>query len=183
MIKNIVLVVIIMVIGTSVVPAMVEDAAEDTPIFNTCESTITLSRCNKGSLSGYVNDTLMNPISGALVRVNFHETYEEDYTDSSGYYHITNIPICYCLKNTTASKVGYNTEWVLLTIGENTRYDFVLTHSHENKGRLPIPDGANMYTGSLTEDYEKSSAPGFSQGGCPRKRTVGVATGIGENGL
>ena len=80
-----------------------------------------------GTLSGYVNDTSMNPIEGAKVRVYFHETYEEDYSDSSGYYHVTNIPICFCLKNATASKDGYTTEWVLLAIGENTTYDFVLT--------------------------------------------------------
>ena len=73
-----------------------------------------------GTLSGYVKDTSMNPIEGAKVRVYFHETYEEDYSDSSGYYHVTNIPICYCLKNATASKEGYTTEWVLLAIGENT---------------------------------------------------------------
>jgi len=87
-----------------------------------------------GSLSGYVNDTLMNPIQGARVRVYFHGTYEEDYTDSSGYYHVTNIPICYCLKNATASKEGYETEWILLSITENTTHDFVLTPLD------PIPD-------------------------------------------
>jgi parallel beta-helix repeat protein len=69
----------------------------------------------------------MNPIEGAKVRVYFHGTYEENCTDSSGYYHVTNIPICRCLKNATASKDGYTTEWVLLTIWENTTYDFVLT--------------------------------------------------------
>ncbi len=81
---------------------------------------------NDGTLSGYVNDTSMNPIEGALVRVYFHETYEENYTDSSGYYHVTNIPICYCMKNCTASKDGYKTEQVSLSIDENTTYDFVL---------------------------------------------------------
>jgi len=80
-----------------------------------------------GTLSGYVKDTSMNPIEGAKLQVYFHESYEENYTDSSGYYHVTNIPICYCLKNATVSKEGYTTEWVLLAIGENTTYDFVLT--------------------------------------------------------
>jgi len=80
-----------------------------------------------GTLSGYVTDPAMNPIEGAKVRVYFHETYEENYSDSSGYYHVTNIPICYCLKNATVSKEGYTTEWVLLAIDENTTYDFVLT--------------------------------------------------------
>ncbi len=81
---------------------------------------------NEGSLSGYVTDQNMDPLENALVRVSFHDTYEEDYTDSSGYYHVTNIPICYCLKNATASKEGYSMECVLLSIGENTEYDFVL---------------------------------------------------------
>ena len=89
-----------------------------------------------GTLSGYVKDTSMNPIEGARVRVYFHETYEENYTDSSGYYHVTNIPICYCLKNATVSKEGYTTEWVLLAIDENTTLDFVLT-----------PLGKTLYVG------------------------------------
>jgi parallel beta-helix repeat protein len=82
---------------------------------------------NNGSLSGYVTDHSMNPIANALVRVYFHETYEENFTDSSGYYKVTNIPICYCLKNATASKHGFSTEWVLLGISENTTHDFLLT--------------------------------------------------------
>ncbi len=87
-----------------------------------------------GSLSGYVKNTNMDPIDEARVRVYFHGTYEEDYTDSSGYYHVTDIPICYCLKNATASKVGYETEWILLSITENTAHDFVLTSLD------PVPD-------------------------------------------
>jgi len=58
--------------------------------------------------------------------VYFHETYEENYTDSSGYYHVTNIPICWCLKNATASKEGYGVEWILLSINEITIHNFVL---------------------------------------------------------
>lgn len=83
----------------------------------------------EGNLSGYVTDQFDNPIEGALIRVHFHGTYEEDYSDENGYYHVTNIPICYCMKNATCSKEGYETEWVLLAITENTTYDFVLYHS------------------------------------------------------
>jgi parallel beta-helix repeat protein len=82
---------------------------------------------HNGSLSGYVNDSAMNPIEGARIRVSFHDTYEENFTDSSGYYHVTNIPICWCLKNSTASKTGYTTKWILLSIDENTTHDFVLS--------------------------------------------------------
>jgi len=86
---------------------------------------------NNGTLSGYVTDSSMNPIEGARVRVHFHETYEENYTNASGYYHVTNIPICYCMKNATASKSGYSTDWALLSIGDNTTHDFNLTPLYE----------------------------------------------------
>jgi Bacterial Ig domain len=85
----------------------------------------------EGSLSGYVTDIQMNPLSGALIHVSFHDTYEENYSDSNGYYHVTNIPLCYCLKNATCSKPGYHSQWVLLSISENTTYDFILTGLNE----------------------------------------------------
>jgi len=134
--RKIIFAVIILFIGTSLAPNILGDTMEKASFLKTCESVKATSSIDKGSLSGYVNNTLMNPIKGVLVRVYFHETYEEDYTDSSGYYHVTNIPICFCLKNVTASKPGYATEWILLAIGENTTYDFVLTYSEQNNGSL-----------------------------------------------
>jgi len=109
-----------------------------------------ISIFNKGSLSGYVNDASMNPIEGVRVRVCFHGTYEEDYTDSYGYYRVTNIPICYCLKNCTASKEGYYSEWILLAIDYNTTYDFVLVANHH-------PDEPSIFgpvEGKVGEEYE-----------------------------
>jgi parallel beta-helix repeat protein len=111
---------------------------------------------NEGSLSGYVTDTVMNPIVGAKVRVSFHETYEEDYTDSLGYYHVTNIPICWCLKNATASKEGYKTEWVLLSIGENTTYDFVL----ESLGNILYVGGSGSGNYSKIQDAIDNASDG-----------------------
>jgi len=161
--------VIILFIGTSLTPTMLGDTVEKASFLTISESVKAISSINKGSLSGYVNNTLMNPINGALVRVYFHETYEEAYTDSSGYYHVKNIPICFCLKNTTASKSGYTTEWILLAIDENTTYDFVLTHSKEYDGSLsgyvndnsmnPI-EGARVrvyFHETYEEDYTDSS--------------------------
>ena len=81
---------------------------------------------NNGTLSGYVTDQFGLPIDDALVRVYFHETYEEDYSDETGYYHVTEIPICYCMKNVSCSKAGYITEVVQLSIAKNTTYDFTL---------------------------------------------------------
>jgi len=80
-----------------------------------------------GTLSGHVTDSEKNLIEGARVRVYFHDTYRENYSDSTGYFHITNISICNCTKNATCSKEGYYPTWVYLTISDNTTYDFVLT--------------------------------------------------------
>ncbi|KYK25235.1 hypothetical protein AYK25_09650 [Thermoplasmatales archaeon SM1-50] len=89
-----------------------------------CSSTMNI---DPGTLSGYVTDAAMHPIEGAKVKVYFHNTSRENYSDAAGYYHVTDIPICYCMKNATCSKEGYFPEWVLLAIYENTTHDFVLT--------------------------------------------------------
>lgn len=86
----------------------------------------TFNTQNNGTLSGFVRNSSSNSIEGALVRVYFHGEYSENYSDSNGYYHVTDIPLCYCLKNATCLKEGYKTEWVLLSISENTTYDFTL---------------------------------------------------------
>lgn len=90
----------------------------------------------KGTLSGYVKDTSMNPIEGAVIRALCGENYFENVSDSSGYYYIDNIPIIFCLWNISASKTGYKTIWVEMGIGENTTYYFVLT-----------PLGKTLYVG------------------------------------
>ena len=94
---------------------------------NTYKSNITL---NNGTLSGHVTDSEENPIEGARVRVYFHDTYSENYSDSTGYFHVTNISICNCTKNATCSKEGYYPVWVYLGIWDNTTYDFMLTLSN-----------------------------------------------------
>jgi hypothetical protein len=86
----------------------------------------TFNTVNEGTLSGFVRDTSNNSIEEALVRVYFHGEFRENYSDSNGYYIVTGIPICYCLKNATCSKEGFQTQSVLLAIYENTTYDFTL---------------------------------------------------------
>jgi parallel beta-helix repeat protein len=88
--------------------------------------TASLTSTNPGTLSGYVTDSAMNPIEGAKVRVSFHDTYRENYSDTTGYYHITDIPLCNCTKNTTCFKQGYQFVWVYLSIWEESTYDFML---------------------------------------------------------
>ena len=119
--KGLIIGIIILFIGISVVPST-----------GKINRSISQASINYGSLSGYVNDISGKPIEGALVRVYFHENFEEAYSDEDGYYYVDNIPICYCYKNATCSKEGYKTEWILLAIYENTKHDFVLTTSSSN---------------------------------------------------
>lgn len=151
--RNSIFVVIILFIGTSLTPNMLGNSMEKVSFLTTCESVKVTSSINKGSLSGYVNNSLMSPINGALVRVHFHETYEEDYTDSSGYYKVDNIPICFCLKNCTASKQGYKTKWILLPIDEKTTHNFILTknksYSSDPKNQQVIKDFCLLFLEEL----------------------------------
>jgi hypothetical protein len=101
----------------------------------TCKSNITL---NNGTLSGHVTDSEKNPIEGARVRVYFHDTYSENYSDSTGHFRVTNISICNCTKNATCLKEGYYPVWVYLGIWDNTTYDFVLTPSNQTKLTITI---------------------------------------------
>lgn len=102
---------------------------------------------NDGSLLGYVTDKSGNPLEGALVRVYFHESNEEDYSNCTGYYHVTNIPICYCMKNATCSKEGYKTEWFLLSIVENTTHDFILTTTNNPPNKPEVCGPTHLQVG------------------------------------
>lgn len=131
--SKIVYAIVLILIGTSIFPSILGDNYVNKDFSNIAKLIKSDLNIENGSLSGYVQDTFMNPVGEVLVRVYFHETYREDYTDSSGFYHVTNIPICFCLKNATASKPGYISEWVLLSIYENTTYNFILrNYSHYN---------------------------------------------------
>jgi hypothetical protein len=120
--------IILLSIGLIVAPSINANNPITDHITNaTCKSNFAL---NNGTLSGHVTDSKKNPIEGARVRVYFHDTYSENYSDSTGYFHVTNISICNCTKNATCSKEGYCSAWVYLGIWDNTTYDFELTPSN-----------------------------------------------------
>lgn len=53
----------------------------------------------------------------------------ECYSDDAGYYHQDNIPLIRCIWKITVFKIGYNILYTNITIGENTKHDFVLSLS------------------------------------------------------
>jgi hypothetical protein len=86
----------------------------------------------EATLTGYVTEfsegqAQGNPVEGAYIRVSFHDTFLDDYSDGHGFYHISGIPECRCLKNVTVSKSGYQSETVWLIILGDVWYNFTLT--------------------------------------------------------
>jgi len=84
-------------------------------------------KIENGSLSGFVNDSFFNPIEGALVSIKCGGLHMQNISDSTGFYYIDNVPIVDCYWNVSASKKGYETFWVEMSIDINSTYDFVLT--------------------------------------------------------
>jgi erythromycin esterase len=86
--------------------------------FSECQDYVTLT--------GYVKDIFLNPIKGARVRVSFHDMYVENYSGADGFYQVDYIWDCRCLKNITVSKERYETESIMIHIGNNTQYNCTL---------------------------------------------------------
>jgi hypothetical protein len=129
--KGLVVGIILLFIGLICIPSINANNLISVHITDTThKSNFTL---NNGTLSGHVTDFEKNPIEGARIRVYFHDAYSENFSDSTGYFHVTNIPICFCLKNATCSKEGYYLEWISLSISDNSTYDFMLIPYHMTK--------------------------------------------------
>jgi parallel beta-helix repeat protein len=80
---------------------------------------------NNGSLSGYVTDQFLNPIQEANIRITCGGFFLQDFSNSTGYYRIGNVPIVDCYWNVSASKKGYQTSMLEMSIDIST-HDFVL---------------------------------------------------------
>ena len=114
---------------------------------------------NDGTLSGYVTDTSAQPIQGARICVHFHGTYREDYTSATGYYHVTDIPICYCYKNCTASHEWYHPEWILMPIYENSTHDFILIPKNSSGINPPTGPTEGLINDTLTFYFDIPQDP------------------------
>lgn len=75
-----------------------------------------------GKLSGAVTDAATGePIEGALVTLKYHEVTRTALTDAKGAYAFDDVPICFCLKQVSASKDGYETAFDAVAVDEDTR--------------------------------------------------------------
>ena len=109
----------------------------------------TLNQSQLGSLEGYVKDSSNNKIPSALVSDASHSYYT--YTNTIGYYSITNIPIG--TYQFTASKQGYNQSTAIINIqAKNNFYNFTISY-------IPSVCGDGNVTGTEECDYNNASDP------------------------
>ena len=101
---------------------------------------------NNGKLTGYVKDILNNVLENVKIKIKYHDTFQETFTDENGYYLISNIPICRCLKQVTASKEVYKDFTTEIGIDENTILNITL-FGEEKNGKL---------TGIVTDTFNNT---------------------------
>jgi len=90
------------------------------------------------SLSGIVSDAdTGEPIPGARVTVTHDGQTWSDVTDEGGEYVITDLPMCYCMKDVIVSAEGYETQSGQVAIGTDTVMDVAL-EPVENPGTPSI---------------------------------------------
>ena len=86
-----------------------------------------------GIITGIVTNAMTDkPIAEVLVTLKYHDLVRTELTDSEGLYTFTNVPICFCLKNMTVSKNGYETQYKDVAVSERTVVDFSLNPTNEN---------------------------------------------------
>jgi hypothetical protein len=96
----------------------------------------------EGVITGIVTDADTNePIPDALMTLKYHDIVRTKLTDSMGRYTFTDVPICFCLKNISASKEGYESQYKMVAVHKITHVDFSLK---------PIEDGSNSMYGIIT---------------------------------
>jgi len=94
-----------------------------------------------GTLTGTVTDAETGePIEGATVTLDCHGTVRTVLTDANGTYTFTDVPLCFCLKNLSASKDGYVGVEMQVAVGEETVQDIALE---------PVDDGSDTEGGTL----------------------------------
>jgi len=95
-----------------------------------------------GTLTGTVTDAKTGkPIEGATVSLDCHGTVHTVLTDANGTYTFTDVPLCFCLKNLSASKDGYVGAEMQVAVGQETVQDIALE---------PIDDGSDTEGGTLS---------------------------------
>jgi hypothetical protein len=107
-----------------------------------------------GVITGVVTDAETNePIPETLMTLKYHDVVRTDFTDSKGRYKFNRVPICFCMKNVSAEKKGYEEQYKLVAVYKITYVNFSLE---------PIDDNGSMYgiiTGVVTDSETGEPIP------------------------
>jgi len=79
-----------------------------------------------GSLSGFIIDEEVNPISGAKVQIVCNDNIFICFSNETGFYYRDDLPIVFCIWNISVYKEGYEQSYHEMSIGINSTYDFIL---------------------------------------------------------
>jgi len=80
---------------------------------------------NQGKLSGWIGDNHGNDLENVRIHIQ-GDTSFETFTNKSGYYEISNLPIVEYLWTITLSKYGYSTSREYIPIDDDSEYDHTL---------------------------------------------------------
>jgi hypothetical protein len=99
----------------------------------------------EGIIIGFVTDSETgDPIADAKMTLKYHEEVHIEFTDPQGYYKFTDVPICFCLKNVSASKKGYESEYEMVAVSEITYVNFSLNPASDENPYDSLEQGKSQ---------------------------------------
>lgn len=107
---------------------------------------------NEGIITGIVKDAITDdPIPDVLMTLKYHDIIRTELTDLNGWYTFTNVPICFCLKNISASKRGYESQYEYVAVSEITYVNFTLNPTPDD-----LDDSSSNFVSDKTDTGETS---------------------------
>jgi hypothetical protein len=93
-----------------------------------------------GTINGRViDDKTDEPINYALMTLKYHEETHFTVTDSNGVYSFYKVPICFCLKNVSSEKTGYQVQNRFVPVDKITYVNFSLVPIEDQPKDNPDP--------------------------------------------
>jgi hypothetical protein len=103
----------------------------------------------EGTLYGTVFHAITGqPLPGTQIKLSYHDQTRTTETDSSGNFRITDIPLCFCLKNLSAHRDGFEVWFQMLAIDETTFENIFLEPKNDGNshGVIDLRTDKNTYT-------------------------------------
>jgi hypothetical protein len=103
----------------------------------------------EGTLYGTVFHAITGqPLPGTQIKLSYHDLTRTTETDSSGNFRITDIPLCFCLKNLSANRDGFEVWFQMLAVDETTFENIFLEPKNDSNshGVIDLRTDKNTYT-------------------------------------